>query len=567
MAYWDWSQHLPSNPTPEFLSFIEGSLPLSKKLRDKWLYQLAQNKDWGRFLLYYKESPDISLQCYALLAQFHTGQPVETLQKGLPLWLQGQSQPIPCNALFTILLQHHLITDSLITQRIRLALERGNIPMARYLLNQYPVPHREEVMSLNAIYQDPTRITKLPSGALQGDMYVYGLKRLVSINMKKALRLWADPLTKTLLNEGQRQAFIAHVALYKAMRDEKDAATWFNQIKPQYNTVSSLDWQIRFALKNQQWSQVERLINLHPNKADIMWQYWLARALAAQGQSEQAKLLYTKVAEQRHYYGFLASLRLKTPLHFLNEPVNYNLSSLQASIPLLHTVRILYHSKQILQASRMLNDFVLELPKEENSALMYWLDTHLHWYGKSVYLSNLDPITNQLSLRFPMPYQETVDNSAKTFQVSPELIYAIIRQESGFRDDVVSPAGAQGLMQLLPSTAQHIAKRDKIPFLDKKQLFNPQQNIVIGTAYLRELTKQFHGHALLMIAAYNAGPRQVRYWLKNHQPKAIDIWIETLPWQETRNYLKNVIAFYAVYQFRMHHPTDLSAFLRPLHAS
>jgi len=118
-------------------------------------------------------------------------------------------------------------------------------------------------------------------------------------------------------------------------------------------------------------------------------------------------------------------------------------------------------------------------------------------------------------------------------------------------------------MQLMPATAKATAKSERINYADKKQLFGAQKNINIGVAYLQQLAKRFDKHPVLMAAAYNAGPRQVVYWLKNHPPKQIDIWIETLPWHETRNYLKNVVAFYAVYQHRMHQKADLSDFMRP----
>jgi soluble lytic murein transglycosylase len=128
----------------------------------------------------------------------------------------------------------------------------------------------------------------------------------------------------------------------------------------------------------------------------------------------------------------------------------------------------------------------------------------------------------------------------------------------------VSSAGAHGLMQIMPTTAKSISKYGKIAYLDKKQLFLSQKNIQIGAAYLQQLTKRFHNHPILIAAAYNAGPRQAAYWQKNHSPKEIDVWVETLPWQETRNYLKNIIAFYAVYQYRMQRKSDLTPFLQHL---
>ena len=119
-------------------------------------------------------------------------------------------------------------------------------------------------------------------------------------------------------------------------------------------------------------------------------------------------------------------------------------------------------------------------------------------------------------------------------------------------------------MQIMPTTAKLVAKMARIPYYNANQLFLSSNNINIGIAYLATLAKRFSSHPVLMAAAYNAGPRQVVYWLKNHPPKQIDIWIETLPYQETRNYLKNVVAFYTVYEYRMHKNPDLKNIMRSL---
>jgi soluble lytic murein transglycosylase len=188
----------------------------------------------------------------------------------------------------------------------------------------------------------------------------------------------------------------------------------------------------------------------------------------------------------------------------------------------------------------------------------------MNWYGKTIYLSGADDMKDQLLLRFPLVYLRLIQQLSQNYGIPAELILAIIRQESAFRDDIVSSAGAKGLMQLMPQTAALIAKREKIAYRSKQDLFLSSKNINLGVAYLHELAKHFHGHPLLMAAAYNAGPRQVTYWISNHPPQDIDIWIETLPWKETRNYLKNIIAFYAVYQYRMHTKPDLKIFMRPV---
>jgi soluble lytic murein transglycosylase len=563
-TYSSLSQKLPLVPTPIFLEFVQGTTPLSNKLRERWLYELARLKDWKSYNQYYQSSKDINLVCYEHIAKYTIADPQEAMNAATSLWLTGNSMPPACNHLFNLLIKDKGFNQDLIGQRIALALDRRNIQLALYLLTLFKTPHLLEAQALNSVYQNPKNISKLPAGGLNGDIYLYGLKRMVSMNMDKAITLWRQSKTQLLLNAAQKQNFLAHLVLYKAMRTHEDTEEWFNQIDPHYYSDILLDWQIRFALKRQNWSQVSTLISDSKNKETPCWQYWLARALEEQGKIKEAKALYEPLAKNRHYYGFLASLRLKQDPHFINEVPIKNPDVLKPYQAFTNQINALYASKNTRQASGLLNDFMSELPKDEASALVYWIDTTLKWYEKSVYLSNNDLLNNQLSLRFPLPYKEVIKGYSKKYGISPELIYAMIRQESGFREDVTSSAGARGLMQLVPYTAGVVSKENKIAYSNQSQLFLPEKNIHIGVAYLKQLSKRFSNHPILIAAAYNAGPKQVVYWLKTHPPKEIDVWIETLPWQETRNYLKNIMAFYVVYQYRLNQHPHLETFFSHL---
>lgn len=564
MAYLQWSQNLPAQPGPDFLAFIDSDTPLAQKLREKWLYQLARQKDWVSFSKHYKNSADINLQCFAQIANYNEGKTLEALAATRVLWLSGDSQPPACNTLFDLMVKNDNFDERLINQRIILALDKRNLPLARFLLKQYKQPRLKDEQLLVAIYQNPSRINQLERGDLHDFFYLFGLKRMVTTNMEQAIKYWQSTKTKQFLSEAQQQAFLSHLALYKAMRNHEDAPFWFAKIKPVFYNEVLLDWQIRLALKRQQWAEVEKLVKHSQDKDKPCWQYWLARALEARGDNLKAQEIYLSIAKTRHYYGFLASMRLNKTPNFENESPVDNMSLLKPYQSFTNNIKSLYNSKQELQASRLLNDFISELPKTDKSALVYWIANDLQWHGKSVYLSNTDDLNNQLSLRFPVIYRNAINQYSKNYHIPQEFIYAIIRQESGFRDDVVSPAGARGLMQVMPNTASVVAKHERIAYADKNQLFSSEKNINIGVAYLKQLTTRYDHHPVLIAAAYNAGPSQVNYWLKNHPPKEMDIWIDTLPWHETRNYLKNIIAFYAVYQYRLQQKSNLHTFMKPL---
>lgn len=563
--YMKWREQLPEKANPQFERFIKEDKPLSKKLRTQWLQALAKRKDWQAYELYYQNDTDVQLQCYAQIAAYHNGKTEQALKAAQALWLKGRSQPKACDALFSLLTKDKQFNEQLITKRIVLALKQRNLNLARYLLKQYEKPRLEDAKLLVSIYQNPVKIRGLSTADLHDDFYLYGLKRMVNRQMEKAVIFWKYVSTKKLLSERQQQSFLSHIALYKAIRNHQDAYQWFQKIKPAYKTDVLINWQIRNALKEQRWQRVINLTALLKDKKQSVWIYWQGRAYEALGQKEKANTFYQQLADKRHYYGFLASQRLAKKLQFNNEKPVQDMAVLKSYKPFLEQVEGLYRSGQKHQASLLLNDFSSELGKDEASALAWWVYSSLDWPGKAVYLSNMhDDLHHQLALRFPLSYKNTVEEHAKKYTIPSAFIYAIIRQESAFRVDVSSRVGARGLMQLMPNTAAAVAKRNKINYRRQEDLFDWQKNITLGTAYLDYLSRRFNNHPILMAAAYNAGPTQVAYWLKKQPAEAIDIWIETLPWHETRNYLKNILAFYLVYQYRLNQKPDLSFFFKPM---
>ncbi len=562
MDYLTWSKKLPATPTPDFLAFINSEAPLSQKLREKWLYQLAKQSNWQMYTEHYQDSKDINLQCYQQFARYQQQENItEAAQK---IWLTGESLPAACDKLFTVLIRENIIPHPLILERVQLALEKRNISLAKYLIGHAELPTPYEKRTLELIQKKPSRIASLSPSKLHSSYYLYGLKRLVLSNPKRAMALWETPKTQNILSTTQKQDFLSHLALYQAIRNKADAYQWFHQIKPTAYTESLIDWQIRFALRHHAWARVKALIELSSKKEESAWQYWLARAEVELGHQDAGHDIYQALAKKRHYYGFLASTRLKQALAFQGEEASNPSLILDEYQPITENIQTLYQNHQHLEASRMANDFASELPKSKKSAFIAWLARTLHWTGKSVYLSGDKALSNQLSLRFPLAHQDSIKHHAKHYDIPEALVYAVIRQESAFRHDVISPVGAHGLMQLMPKTAQHIARQKHITYHNKKDLFVPDKNIRLGVAYLNHLAKRFDNNPLLMVSAYNAGPHQVNRWLKSHpiDAEAIDIWIETLPWGETRNYLKSVMAFYAVYQYRLNQNASLAVFMQ-----
>lgn len=566
-TYLYWTLRLPDDAKTDFIQFIEPTTPLTQKLREKWLYHLAKRHDWTNFTLYYRTTDNTGLRCFAQIAQYQLGHRQEAIQNTLPLWLSLTTQQSEtCHSLFTLLQHDHAFTQAQMEQRIALALTQNQSAIAQEILTKMAPQHAQEAKMLKAITHDPHQILLLQPGPLAGALYLYGLKLLVTRNLDAAKTIWQHSRTAALLNKDQAQQFLAHLALYKAIRNQPDAEEWFAKVQPEYCNPILQNWEIRYALMQKNWGKIAQITaNVSLEHSDPFQLYWRARALGNLKQASAAQTIYQALANKRNYYGFLASHALHQALNFEFEPTSHDQSVLAIYKPITDQIAEYYRNNQLYLAAHSLNEFSMELPKAEKSALIYWVAHHLHWHGKAIYLSTQDDVLkNQLHLRFPLTYQQPIQKLANQYQISPALIYATIRQESTFLENIKSEAGAYGLMQILPRTAKSIAKHAKISYSDSKELFSPEKNIHIGVAYLNTLHKQFKAHPLLMMAAYNAGPKQVRRWLKNNESTETDIWIETLPWQETRDYLKNVISFYAVYQYRMQEKPNLTPFLQPL---
>ena len=517
-------------------------------------------------MLHYRTTDNTGLRCYALIARYQLGKHAEVIQDTLPLWLSLTTQQSEtCHSLFTLLQHDHAFSPAQIEQRIAMALAQDQSAIAQELLIHMGPQHAKTLKMLKAITHDPHQILQLQPGPLTGALYLYGLKLLVTRNRDAATTIWQHSRTATLLNPEQAQQFLAHLALYKAIRNQKDAEAWFAKVRPEYSTPALQDWEIRYALLQKNWRKIAQITAKTSVENGQPFQlYWRARALHHLNQSNTAQTIYRALATRRNYYGFLASHMLHQDLNFEFEPTPHDQSVLAIYKPITDQISEYYQNKQWYLAAHTLSEFSLELPKPEKSALIYWVAHHLHWHGRAIYLSSQgEVLKNQLVLRFPLTYRQSIQKLASQYQISPALIYATVRQESSFLENIKSNAGAYGLMQILPSTAKSIAKHAKIPYSDAKQLFLPEKNLHIGVAYLNTLHQQFKAHPLLMMAAYNAGPKQVRRWAKNSDAAEIDIWVETLPWQETRDYLKNVISFYAVYQYRMQEKPNLTPFLQP----
>ncbi|NBX84904.1 MAG: hypothetical protein EBQ95_04750 [Gammaproteobacteria bacterium] len=549
-----WTGHFPQYDNSEMAAFIKESTPLTNRLRDQWMSVLARKQKWGLIHQYYQPTKNVAVQCYGAEAYWQSHDVQKAIQIATPIWLTSHPLPKSCDAIFKHLNQHPKWHQTYWKKRILLALDDKQLLLARQLLNHGNSSDRAAADALWRIHNQPELITKIHHGPWHGEEVLYSLKRMIQLKRNHTEKYYHLALQNGWLNHDQRQRFIAQYALYQLMNNLPTAINWFTQIEGSYRNQTVNDWLMRYSIFHHKWSTVIDAINHYPKPWAPEQLYWQAQAKMHLNQQEQSKTILKKIAKERNYYGFLASHDLHLSPSF-EERTPYPTSYLPKEYsPILHDIENEYRRGHKESAAILLNDFILELPTPQKSALVNWVANQLNWSNQAIMLSNQPDLMNQVSIRFPVKYYGVVQQRAKHLNLDPAYIYAIIRQESAFHPEIKSSVGARGLMQMMPRTAKHISRHYRIPYQHEKQLYMPQKNIELGTIYLSHLAKIFEKHPVLMAAAYNAGPQSVHRWIRQNPTPDMTVWIETLPFKETRNYVKNIVAFQTIYQHRLHEP-------------
>jgi soluble lytic murein transglycosylase len=284
-------------------------------------------------------------------------------------------------------------------------------------------------------------------------------------------------------------------------------------------------------------------------RLDPKWQYWQARLLDKTGNSLQAQDAYAKLAEDRSFYGFLAADYVNKPYRFANKPVLLVANELEnlANEADFKMVREFKALNRDVEAERQWW-YAIKMLSKERRMIAAKLAQQWHWDQVAIATLVKADYWDDLGLRFPVYYSNQVHNNALRHDLDPAIVLGLIRQESIFNKDAESSVGARGLMQIMPRTGMQIARELKEKWLSDNSLFNPDVNVRYGAFYYKKLLKQFHGHFALAIAAYNAGSGRVAKWLPSAQSVPADIWIETIPFKETRKYVTSVLSYSIIYQ-------------------
>ncbi len=547
--------------------------PVGIRMRRAWLYALAKQGNWPAFLSTYEGDQPTRLQCYQLKGRLKTGDTDNLVEDALRLWTVGRSQDKACDDIFMYLDRKNALTRERVWARIRLAMQAGQPSLATYLAKRLPAADRQWVTAWRDARSKPASM--LSSKQLAADVpqareiVLYAIERIARSNLDEAQEKWPGIKSRYTFEPGEIAALERSMALRAAWQRHERAHEWLLAVADDAVDEEVREWRARTAIAAGLWDNLLSHIHAMP-PAEAQreeWRYWEARAYHEIGARLQASDRFARLARERDYHGFLAADALAWPYEMGNRPLPADLSpeDVLKKRPGLLRARELYRAELWTDARREWHHAIKGLTEEETkqaAALAHaW-----GWHDRAILTIARAEEYDDLVLRFPLAHKEQVEQHASTNKLDPGHVFAVIRQESAFNSDAHSSAGARGLMQLMPKTGRITARKYSIPLGGLHSLYEADKNISIGTAYLSQVMNDYDRNVVLASTAYNAGPHRVKHWLPEEDPQQAERWIAMVPFDETRKYIQRILAYAAIYDWRMEQPiTTLDEHMPDIH--
>lgn len=552
------------------------NLPQSSLLQRQWLGYLAKGKRWHNYLTAYEKTGinGGQYQCLRGIALKELGRTREAWKEAENLWLIGKSQHKACDPLFSSWDKAEGRTQSLIYARFWLTVTEGNTSLARYLDRKIVNPkYKQHTALFWKIHQKPhllTSSTQLDaSNPHHRLIMLHGVNRLAREDIDDAVDAWLKLRSKHPFTLKQIAKIDTQLALRIAKRFTDNASEQIARLDPEFRYPVVTEWRIRNALAEQNWGLVLGLISQLPDseQESSRWSYWQSVADIklrespspfSDTQLSPARILQKhenlhRLSKERNFYAFLVAGLSQQPFQLNHEAVDIqekDLQKLTQKFTGFDRIREWLALDRVYSAQSELNRILPKLSQKERKLLPYFAN-NLEWHHQAIMSAARVSLWNDLDIRFPAPQSQLFSQHASKRDIHYPWVLSIARQESAFNPQARSHAGARGLMQLMPATAKQTARQHRIPYRRETELYNPEVNIALGTAHLAWLLERFENSKIHATAAYNAGSTPVRRWLNERGHLPLDIWIETIPYDETRRYVQNVLAFTVIYGSRL----------------
>ncbi len=544
-----------------FLDYY-GMLKPARELRYQFALHLAETGRMSEYLdiyrQYYGGLKIAKLDCLALDAEIQSGSHGGVVARGLKLWLIGKSQADACDPVFTHLRTTDALTSEHYEKRFALAIESRRFSLARFLSKTLSPEFLEQANHWLSAQDDASRFLTShqdrPDIALSHQQLIYAIERMASDDPLRAAEHWTALQEQYRFTVEQRHYISRQIALSAARRQLSEAATMLYQLPVEAVDLEVGRWMIRIGLRQQAWDDVLRAIAMLPDGEQRAeeWQYWEAVALQYSGQDEPAMAKLNNLAATRSYYGFLASDAIGNKYILSDKRLiaDDDVTDKLGKIPALIRARELFHVG-LEGRGRSEWDAAVGFLTPSQKAQAAILAHQWGWHSRAIATASIVGEFDDLLMRYPLPWREDFAQYSQDANINDSWAYGIARSESLFMRDIRSSAGAIGIMQILPETGRRMAREINQPYSGRATLTDSAINIRLGTMYLRKMFDRFDENKVLATAAYNAGPLKVEAWLPNATPLDARIWIENIPFKETRRFVRRVLTADAIFHWRL----------------
>lgn len=547
-----WQIKAESADPEQMQAFIDDypHTPLAERLRSDLARRYGRAENWPAFQAEYLVlvRPDQELQCFELRRRLAVGEPVAA--EGVALWRTPRDLPSSCDPLFAALAERGALTQEDRLRRLHLALDVGNLRLAREINARLDESVAMPADALAQAQRAPAAFLERPvTRPAEGEAALYALTQMAKTDPEAAARAWET--RQEDFPEADRKYGWGQIAVAAARQHDARAWGWFARAGQARSEAQHL-WKTRAALRAGKWLEVHNSIEAMPEalQNEAVWRYWKARALKAMNAHYPANVLFARLSQEINYYGLLAQEELPNRMEARPQEYKVTPDDLKAARESAGLTRALLLRRLGDVANAVSEwDWALRGMSDRQILAAAELARREDWNDRAIITADRTRGEHDFDLRYLAPYRDLASAYADSNGLDEAWVYGLMRQESRFVDYARSGVGATGLMQIMPATAKWIANQLGLGRHAHKSVGRPETNIRFGTFYLKHIYDSLDRSPVLATAGYNAGPGRARRWQAD-TPLEGAIYVETIPFAETREYVKKVLANAIHYRLR-----------------
>ena len=547
--YWRLLLDLSTTDPSTIRSFLERNDKsyIAEKLRGDWLKQLGKKQQWSDFDREFPAlaQPDQEISCYAMQSRRARGD-ASANDEAIKLWLTLIEPPTACYPVLEALILDKRVLADEVWARIRSQFEANKLAAARYSMNYLPPSQTPDERTAKTVSDSPlpwlVKQSSFSGSRKNRELAALAVSRIAANDPRMAAEQLAR--IENQLHAGEKGWAWGQIGWQAAKRHMGDALLWYRNAGDAPLSDEVAQWKVRAALRAHDWGTVRSTIEKMPATLaeQPVWIYWLGRAYRAGGRTSDANALFAKIAGQPNFYSNLADEELDRPIMpppKATPPTTEEMSRVNANLGVqrgLTLYRLNMRTEGMKEwswALRTMND--RELLAASDIAHRAGI------YDRAIAAADRTKSEHDYSLRYLSPFADQVRPVAREQSLDDAWVYGLMRQESRFITNAKSNVGASGLMQLMPATAKWVANKIGLKDFHQGKVNDTDVNVLLGTSYMRMVLESLDNHPVLASAAYNAGPGRARKW-RADRPLEGAIYAESIPFTETRDYVKKVMS-------------------------